>query len=321
MPCKCCHNLAASPDSTEKEKEERWAFWFAGFGSGPDTVNGTWWSVAILALAVSDAVCGINPTDQLSSGADGLACTPEGLWNETVFSNFNGSASCYKQVGLQTAYHNLPDAGCQSAFAEYRVHTLALGNQYTCNCSQTNPYAFLGGTGGTRPSAVLSYASAGTNLLLAFTLPIVGSLVDTSDKRRQIFFYGGMGAGVATLLGSILGPNKLWVVGLLFTILTAILYEIMFLGLAPYLPEIAKDDAGRGKVAGYRQMFSLIAQLIFVLIVGVIFGLIILPGQDFATAIVGNVLCFGWMCLFIAMSYTGLSDRKGTVSILMTTFY
>jgi hypothetical protein len=234
MACKCCHSWAASKDSDEKEKRERWGFWFAGFGSGPDTVNGTWWSVAILALAVSDSICGINPTDQLSSGRDGMSCTPTAYWNESMFLGFNGS-SCLKKAGLQTAYHNVDTPSCQSAFDAYRNYTKSLGTEYTCNCSQTSPYAFLGGTGGTRPSAVLSYASAITNLVIAFTLPVVGATIDTTDKRRQVFLLGSLGCGVCTLLGSILGINMLWVVGLTFTVCTAIFYEIMFLGLAPYL--------------------------------------------------------------------------------------
>ena len=234
--CKCCkcHEWAASPDSDEQEKRERWAFWFAGFGSGPDTVNGTWWSVAILALAVSDSICGTNPTDQLRSGADGLACTPEAQWNETVFATFNGS-SCTKTVGLQTAYHVLSNPDCQAAMTAYRAYSKAVSTEYTCNCSSTNPYVFLGGTGGTRPSSVLSYASAANNLVIAFILPVVGAVVDTTDKRRQVFLFGGVACAICTLLGSILGANMLWVVGLTFTVFTAIVYEIMFVGLAPYL--------------------------------------------------------------------------------------
>ena len=311
MACKCCHSWAASEDSDDNEKKERWAFWFAGFGSGPDTVNGTWWSVAILALAVGDSICGTNPADGLTSGANDLACTPEANWNQTAFTAFNGS-SCYKLVGLQTAYHNLPDATCQNAFAEYRVHTKGLGAEFTCNCSQTSPYAFLGGTGGTRPSNVLSYASAFTNIFIALILPIVGAMVDTGDNRRQVFLMGGLGCGIATVLGSILGTNMLWAVGLTFTVMTAVFYEIMFLGLAPYLPEVAHNDEGRGRVAGFRQCASLSAQLLFVIIIGVIVGLIVLPNKPIATAISGNVLCCLWVCICIPLAYAGLGDRKAT---------
>ena len=252
--CKCCkcHEWAASPDSDEQEKRERWAFWFAGFASGPDTVNGTWWSVAILALAVSDSICGTNPTDQLRSGADGLACTPEAQWNETVFATFNGS-SCTKTVGLQTAYHVLSTPDCQAAMTAYRAYSKAVSTEYTCNCSSTNPYVFLGGTGGTRPSSVLSYASAANNLVIAFILPVVGAVVDTTDKRRQVFLFGGVACAICTLLGSILGANMLWVVGLTFTVFTAIVYEIMFVfsfrlgSSSPHSPSLGSRHFGEAK--------------------------------------------------------------------------
>ena len=256
-----------------------------------------------------DSICGTNPSDQLSSGADGLACTPEANWNETIFTAFNGS-SCYKTVGLQTDYHNLPDVDCQSAFTAYRAYTKAVGTEYTCNCSATNNYAFLGGTGGTRPAAVLSYASAITNIFIAVSLPIVGAAVDTTNYRRQVFYYGGLGCAACTILGSIMGPNSLWLVGLLFTVLTAIFYETMFLGLAPYLAEVATDDAGRGKVAGFRQCASLSAQMLFVLIVGVGCSMILFAGNNIAIAISGNVVCFIWMCICLPMAYNALGDRS-----------
>jgi hypothetical protein len=55
--------------------------------------------------------------------------------------------------------------------------------------------------------------------------------------------------------------------------------------------EIAHTDGGRGKVAGLRQAFSLLAQLTFVLIIGVVVGLVI--GAD------AWAMCsvpFGWGC-------------------------
>jgi UMF1 family MFS transporter len=73
--------------------------------------------------------------------------------------------------------------------------------------------------------------------------------------------------------------------------------------------EIAHTDGGRGKVAGLRQAFSLLAQLTFVLIIGVVVGLVI--GADaFNTAIVGNVFCAIWVGVFIPMAYNSLNDRS-----------
>ena len=90
MTCGCCH------EKDVENPEQRWAFWFAGFGSGPDTVNSTFWTVAILYLASLDAKCGINPADNLSSGVDGLVtfsfslfllCFLLSVWNPSFFCN------------------------------------------------------------------------------------------------------------------------------------------------------------------------------------------------------------------------------------------
>jgi hypothetical protein len=130
--CGCCRNLAASDDSDERNKDERWAYWFGGVAMGPDTVNATWWTGVILMLAASDSTCGTNPSavesvlsgakySALDSGADGLACTPAEQWNHSAWTTFNGSSCLAKTGGLDTSYHNLPDAGCQAAYTAYRA--------------------------------------------------------------------------------------------------------------------------------------------------------------------------------------------------------
>ena len=36
--CGCCYEK--DPKLDDKTKAQRWAYWFAGFGVGPDTANG-----------------------------------------------------------------------------------------------------------------------------------------------------------------------------------------------------------------------------------------------------------------------------------------
>ena len=233
MPfCGCC--VEKETDNLDAVAvKERWAWWFSGFASGPDTINGVFWSVAILYLASLDAVCDTN--DGFSSGADGLMCTKDEEWNETVWVAFGGE-SCLKTVGLQTTYQALTAPACQAAFASYRAFS-----PYTCNC--TSSYAFL--SGGIRPDNVLSIAAIVSDLFIAFTLPLVGTWVDTSNYRRQVFFYSGVMMAITTCMGSIMSENYVWAAGLTFTMSASVMYECMFLGLGPYLPEIATDDQAK----------------------------------------------------------------------------
>ena len=187
-------------------------------------------------------------------------CTPDSYWNETLFLEFNGSA-CLHTIGLQTSYHNLDTELCQAAFEGYREIT-----DYTCNCSES-PYSLLGGTGGMRPSNVLTTLAIVTNVITALILPVIGTWVDSSPYRRQLFYYSSLTAAACTVLGSIMAEGYIWVIGLFFVAFTAIFYETMFLGLAPYLAEVADTDADRGKLAGLRQFASLAAQMLFVILV------------------------------------------------------
>ena len=131
--CLCLRNLASSEDSDEVNKDERWGYWFGGVTMGPDTVNATWWTGVILALAASDSTCGTNPGTvesvltgesyvSLSSGADGQMCTPHDEWNHSEWILLNGSSCLAKTGGIDESYHNLPNAACQAAFASYRMN-------------------------------------------------------------------------------------------------------------------------------------------------------------------------------------------------------
>jgi MFS-type transporter involved in bile tolerance (Atg22 family) len=309
----CCLKCAHTEGSDESNDRERFAFWFAGWGMGPDTINSTWWSVAILALAAGDAICATDPSTGLSSGADGQACTDYAQWNQTAFDSFNGTSCIVTDaLNITESYHSLDNAACQGAFAAYRAYTLERdGSAFTCNCEASDPYLFLGGEGGTRPSNVLSYASSVTNLFLAIMLPVVGAWIDTTDWRRQVFLFGGLGCGVATALGSILGPNYVWVGGLFFTVITAILYETTFLGLAPYLSEVAGSDEERGLLAGLRQGASLSAQFAFSVIVGG--GALAAAMADIPAAIFGNIAVLVWMVIAIPIAASHFRDREATV--------
>ena len=83
----------------------------------------SFWSVAIFVLAAGDALCGVNPADGLKSGADGLACTTDALWNETVFVGLNGAACAKNNTFGKESYHNIASAGCQDAMTAYRNYT------------------------------------------------------------------------------------------------------------------------------------------------------------------------------------------------------
>ena len=70
---------------------------------GPVSICAVFWATALLKAASLDATCGPNAAG-LSSGADGLQCTPNNWWNESHFrygtqgANFsftNSSAANY----------------------------------------------------------------------------------------------------------------------------------------------------------------------------------------------------------------------------------
>lgn len=317
----CCHEK-------EEHAAERWGWWFSGFALGPAVVNATFWGVAIIHLASLDAHCNVNPSDGLSSGADGLDCTADHLWNEDLFLSLNGSA-CLKTVGLQTSYHNLPNPLCQGAFTSYRA---APGptEDFTCNCTES-PYSFL--TGGTRPTNVITVSTIFINIIIAFTLPVLGVWSDRSPYRRQLYFACAIGTGITVGMGSVLATGYVWIIGLTSLLIAAMLYEFAFLGLAPYLAEITDSDADRGKISGLRQVASLSAQLLFAITVAGVGGLA-LNLDDVMLAIFANIICGCWLCGLVPLSAMSLSDRcaakpsatgqgmiRATFSALSTTFW
>ena len=105
---------------------------------GPVSICAVFWATALLKAASLDATCGPNAAG-LSSGADGLQCTPNNWWNESHFrygtqgANFsftNSSAANYSaalgshcemiDVFGVPYYEPSKNPLCMQAYSEYR---------------------------------------------------------------------------------------------------------------------------------------------------------------------------------------------------------
>ena len=71
--------------------------------------------------------------------------------------------------------------------------------------------------------------------------------------------------------------------------------------------ELCPDDASRGKIAGFKQAGSLSGQLLFA---GLVFGISKIAGvDDIGVAIMGNTMCFLWICAFVPLAARVLIER------------
>merc|ERR1712167_390339 len=109
-----------------------------------------------------------------------------------------------------------------------------------------------------------------------------------------------------TAVGAIMGSQYLWIISVICIVIVALNYEMLWVSLFAYLPEVATDAAGRGKLAAYRQSASLTSQLLFtVVLTGITLSLKL---DDVFAAIVGNIIVFLWVLVFLPFSWNYLGD-------------
>ena len=120
------HTLSFHQRIAEKneklKKAEQWGYWFSGFARGPNAINGVFWSAAILKLASLDGTC------ESGSGTDGMQCTPDSWWNDTLWRNgLNGNgtgAACAETDAFGVPYYDMKQTpGCIQAYVDYRNAT------------------------------------------------------------------------------------------------------------------------------------------------------------------------------------------------------
>ena len=149
-------------------------WWFSDFSRGPSTIVISFFFPAIILLASNDGIC--NTHDGHSSGADGLACTPDDDFNLTTWLSVNGS-SCEVEYTWENKYMHDPSLpGCLEALEEYRALI-----PYTCNC--TGDYSFLDKLGGIRVGKLQSSQAVLNTLILAIFMPILGTYVRLNSLR------------------------------------------------------------------------------------------------------------------------------------------
>jgi len=250
-------------------KRERKAYWFTGFGTGPDTIMGVLWGAAFLGASARDGTCHPNtaPTSPYTgtSGADNQLCSAASTWNETHFNLLGGDA-CLKADSFG-AFSYQPDpslTGCQAVFDAYRAQTDFTGGvAFTCNCSGRFADHVFFGEGGLRPAGTWNLLLTVALLTVAFVSPIVGSWADFASNRLIVwriccFFGAAFNFGMM-----VVGTNYLWLVGMVFAGLTAIFTEIQIPIRASYMEDVAFDNATRGYLGGMRQFASYLAQVIY----------------------------------------------------------
>ena len=190
-------------------------------------------------------MCQVNPVTGFSSGADGEACVPFGLWNDTLWRSVGGEA-CFEAPGFLVEPYYIVDPaldGCIDAFDAYRNATAADGGvRFTCNCSGPNAdHAFL--VGNTRPGAVFTMmTSVGTALSAALALP-VGAWTDMRSRKKMWWTLYGM-CVVAYFGSAVLGTGYVWVVSVAAGVVLSPTTELSAIPRQAYLDLFPLDEHG-----------------------------------------------------------------------------
>jgi len=123
----------------------------------------------------------------------------------------------------------------------------------------------------------------------------LGAYLDYSHKRMFVWKLLYAIGAVCTLGMSVVSGNNLWIVGLVFCILTHIATELTITPRASYMNYIAHDDATRMKLGGMRQFTSYGSQALYLIIM--------LPCTLFLSSsllsLAAAALCGIWYAIFM----------------------
>ena len=226
----------------------------------------------IVQFAQSDSLCDVNLNTGLTPGGAHIVsttCSTGGLtatstrspWNDTLWRSLNGTAcqidntfaGAPEKMWIQDIGQSEVSPSCKSALTAYRELT-----GFTCNC--TGSYAFL--PAGARPGTVLTISSTVVYVSMIFVAPVFGALVDISPYRKRLWAYTAIGLGASTAGFSFLGGDHLWTVALTSLTCAGIVYDMMFLPIIAYLPELHHDSNMRSNYAGFAQGANFGAQFV-----------------------------------------------------------
>ena len=294
----CCLRRCCGPTMLA----EGYGYALSSFARSPTAILSALVTPLIVGLAQTDALCRTDLVSGRSPGAkfEGAGCSTGGLfdtsaWNDTLFRSLNGTACEAVREGLsgEVAFDiGLADTdpACESALAAYRGAT-----PFTCNCTGT--YAFL--PSGMRPGTVLTSATTAYYVVSLLAAPVVGALVDLTPHRKRLWVGLATTLVVSLAAFSALGPSHVWAVALAATALAGPAYDLMFLPIVAYLPELHHDPVVVASYSGYAQAGNYVAQFAFGIIMLVITAVSWYLPDSILSAIgvaqISSILCAVWV--------------------------
>ena len=221
--------------------------------------------------------------------------------NTTQFLEVGGS-SCARTDLLSEVTRYSPDpskTGCLAAYAAFRAAT---DPPFTCDCS--GDHAFLGGTGGLRSGTMFTISNTLGILGTAIIGPALGTWIDHNGGKR-VWIMLLIVAGTSMVAMAALGPNFVWMIGLVVSVITIIASELVTIPRQTYLldlrdpqppPGASGDELAdahatyQSRVSGNRISLSYAAQIVFVLVavvLTIVLGLSTTLSSQIITALSG----------------------------------
>lgn len=205
--------------------------------------------------------------------------------NVTQFLEHGGSA-CARTDTLSDVIRYSPDPtkpGCSAAYESYRAATTP---SFTCDCF--GDHAFLGGSGGVRSGTVFTISNIVGIALTALLGPPVGTWIDHNGGKK-LWTTLVWTAGLCMIGMVALGPNFVWLIGLIIQIFTILASELVTIPRQTYLTDLRDPNPPAGatekelaevhaafqtRVSGNRIILSYISQIIVVAIAAVLTGVV-----------------------------------------------
>ena len=160
---------------------------------------------------------------------------------------------------------------------------------------------------GFRPSSLITNIAIISGLLAAFTMPLIGALIDFTPHRRKIGVYSAavMMAIQAIQIGTV---QSTWFAMAMLQALAAFVYQVQVLATYAYLPDLA-SKVGQSSMTKFTSIF-LITQfasgLFFLLLISIVSMVVGL--SDVTTAQMSQAINFVWVSMFFVIGWKYLPN-------------
>lgn len=272
------------------------------------------------AATLVDDPGGVSPPSTSSPGADEPTITISDE-NQPILNNLNRRESIWAKLSNMFTFDGnndakacalikIPEACTWAASSVYLYAAIVESAYEEAGCiseipeGETELPACNNRIYGIKPSSILSLFITILGIVCAVIMPIIGALLDSSNKRRLVGGLTALAVTAFTFAQSFISKSN-WFPMLILQLFSFAMMTINTCVALAYLSELTKDEEKIERYNTIIMIFSSVAVVVF-LVVMTLVSTFFTSGNSIGSAKVALLITFVLQCIFYGVSWTRL---------------